>query len=139
MQRLPSWLSENSTETGLPRNTLRPDTPLAEVFPDQRWAAWRRQRHVLAAPDLPRLTVSLPISALAQIVAIALSVLLAACLALSPGALLAAAFASWFLSLALCNRLATHFPSHPLSGEKEKSCCKSAYSPPDRAAYRSTR
>jgi len=99
-------------ETGLSRDTLRPDTPLAEVLPDQRWAAWRRLRRALVAPDLPRLTVSPPISTLAQIAAIALSVLLAAYLALSAGALLAAAFAGWFLSLALCDRLGTRFPSH---------------------------
>lgn len=55
--------------------------------------------------------MSAPISALAQIVAIALSVVLAAYLALSPGALLAAAFAGGFLSLALCDRLGTHLPS----------------------------
>jgi len=99
------------TETGLPRNALRPDTPLAEVFPVQRWAAWRRLRRALAAPDLPRLTVTPPISTLAQIGGLSLPVLLAAYLALAPGALLAAAFAGWFLSLALCDRLGSHFPS----------------------------
>lgn len=98
-------------ETGLSRNALRPDTPLAEVIPDRRWAAWRRLRRALAAPDLPRLTVSPPISTLAQIGGLSLPVLLAAYLALSPGALLAAAFAGWFFSLALCDRLGSRFPS----------------------------
>lgn len=65
-------------ETGLSRNALRPDTPLAEVFPDQRRATWRRLQRALAAPDLPRLTASPPISALLQIGGPSLFVLLAA-------------------------------------------------------------
>ncbi|MGB4065555.1 MAG: hypothetical protein WBK19_17160 [Azonexus sp.] len=98
-------------ETWLSRNALRPTTPLATLFPDQRTASWRRLRRTLAALDLPRLTVTTPISALAQIVITSLSALLAAYLALSPWAILAAAFAGWFLSLALCDRLGTQFPS----------------------------
>lgn len=98
-------------ETGLSRNALRPDTPLAEVFPDQRRAAWRRLQRALAAPDLPRLTASPPISALLQIGGPSLFVLLAAYLALSPWSILLAAFAGWLVGLALCDRLGTRFPN----------------------------
>lgn len=98
-------------ETGLSRNALRPETPLLSVFPEPRRATWRRLRRSLAARDLPRLTVSTRISTLVQIVAVSLSVLFAAYLTLPPMALLAAAFAGWFLSLAICDRLGTHLPS----------------------------
>lgn len=98
-------------ETGLSRNALRPETSLLSVFPEPRRAAWRRLRRALAAPDLPRLTVTTPINTLAQIAAVSLSALLAAYLALSPWAILAVAFAGWFLSLMLCDQLGTQFPS----------------------------
>ncbi len=98
-------------ETGLSRNAFHPGTPLATLFPDQRAAAWRRLRHALAAPDLPRLTVITPISTIAQIVIISLSVLLAIYLALPPWAILITAFAGWFLSLVACDRFGTQFPN----------------------------
>lgn len=98
-------------ETGLSRNELRPNTPLATLFPDQRATAWRRLRRTLAAPDLPRLTVTTTISAIAQIVSTSLSALLAIYLAQSPWSILVAAFAGWFLGLAACDRLGTQFPS----------------------------
>ena len=98
-------------ETGLSRNALRPTTPLATLLPDQRAVAWQRLRRSLAAPDLPRLTVTKPISAIAQIVITSLSALLAAFLALSPWSILVAALAGWFLSLIACDRLGTQFPS----------------------------
>jgi acyl carrier protein len=98
-------------ETGLSRNALRPDTPLAEVFPDQRRAAWRRLRRALASPDLPRLKATSRINAITQTIFPTLSALLAIYLALSPWSILAAAIAGWYLSLAACDRLGTQFPS----------------------------
>lgn len=98
-------------ETGLSRNALRPNTPLAEAFPDHPRAAWRRLRRALATPDLPRLTVTPPISTLAQLGGPSLFVLLAAYLALSPWSILLAAFVGWLVGLALCDRLGTRFPN----------------------------